>query len=247
MRDKTETLFYSSIGPMAALLVGVAFIPLRGLTPASNLTFAFLVLTIVAGELGGGWAAVTTALTSALSLDFFLTRPYLKLAIQDKDDLIAFAGLTVCGLVAAAFAARRGEGIRAQRQLQLLRSVLRRLDQPVPLESRVAGALDDCHQRLPVAGIRVRDLQDRVIGRVGRTSSARSTLQLDLEMLQTEPALSLPLDGALIALSMEGQQVGWLEVWGAGVRSGLETRQTLAAIAHALAAALAASPRAVSV
>jgi len=247
MHDRTETLFYSAVGPMAALLLGVAFMPLRGMTPASNFSIAFLVLTIVAGELGGGWAAVTTALTSSLSLDFFLTQPYLRLSMYAKDDVIAFIGMTVCGLVAAAFAARRGEGVRAQRQLVLLRSVLGRLDQSVPLASRVAAALAECHERLPVAGLRVRDAQDRVIARVGRTSSERSRVRLDLELLQAETVLSLPLDGALIPLAMEGRQVGWLEVWGAGARSGLETRQTLAAVGRAIAAALAAQPRSVSV
>ena len=247
MHDRAETLFYSGVGPLAALLLGVAFVPLRGLTPASNFTFAFLVLTIVAGELGGRWAAVTTALTSSLSLDFFLTQPYLRLSMYAKDDVIAFVGMTVCGLLAATYAARRGEGVRAQRQLALLRSVLDRLDQAVPLESRVAAALEDCHQSLPVAGLRVRDLQDRVIARVGRTGSARSSARLDVDRLQAEPTLALPLDGALLPLAMEGQQVGWLEVWGAGSRSRLDTRQTLAAVAHAIAAALAASSRAVGV
>lgn len=239
MRDRTETLFYSAAGPMAALLVGVAFIPLRGLTPASNFTFAFLVLTIVAGELGGRWAAVTTALTSALSLDFFLTRPYLKLAIQDKDDLIAFGGLTVCGLVAAAFAARREEGIRARDQLGLLRSVLGRLEQPVPLESRLVAALDDCQARLPLAGLRVRDLQHRVVARVGRTAGEPAGARLDLEQLESQPLLELPPDGASIPLTVEGHPVGWLEVWGAGMRTDLDTRRTLSAVAHAIAAALA--------
>jgi len=247
MRDTTETIFYSGVGPLAALLLGVGLIPLREQTPASSFTFAFLVLTIVAGELGGGWAAAATALTSALSLDFFLVRPYLRLTIYAKEDIIAFVGMTACGLVAAAFAARRGEGIRAQRQLALLRSVLGRLDQAVPLESRVAAAVGECLDRLPVAGIRVRDMDDRVIARVGRTTSTRSTLRLDLDLLQAEPALSLPLDGALLPLAMEGHQVGWLELWGAGARSGLDTRRTLAAVARAIAAALAASPRAVGV
>ena len=43
----------------------------------------------------------------ALSLDFFLTRPYLRLAIEDKHDVIAFAGLAVCGLIVASLARDR--------------------------------------------------------------------------------------------------------------------------------------------
>ena len=38
-------------------------------------------------------------MVSALSLDFFLTQPYLHLAIADKHDLIASLGLAGCGLL----------------------------------------------------------------------------------------------------------------------------------------------------
>lgn len=80
--------------------------PLRGLTPAANFAYAFVAVTIVVGELGGRAVAVATALASALSLDFFLTEPYLRLAIHDKHDLLAFFGLAACGLLAAGFANR---------------------------------------------------------------------------------------------------------------------------------------------
>jgi K+-sensing histidine kinase KdpD len=106
VRDE-DSLFYAGAGPLAAIVLGIALTPLRGLTPASNLAFAFIALTIVVAELGGRGAALATALVSALSLDFFLTRPYLRLAIEDKHDAIAFVGLAVCGLIAASLAAHR--------------------------------------------------------------------------------------------------------------------------------------------
>ena len=98
MSGNGDRLLYLGLGPIAAILLGAALMPLRELTVASNFTFAFLALTIVVGELGGRGPAVATALTAALSLDFFLTRPYLKLAIHGKDDVIAFLGLSACGL-----------------------------------------------------------------------------------------------------------------------------------------------------
>jgi hypothetical protein len=238
MEDRTESLFYSGVGPMSAILLGVALMPLRGLTPASNFTFVFLVLTIAAGELGGRWAAVATALTSALSLDFFLTRPYMKLSIEGKDDIIAFAGLAIGGLVAATFAAERGEGRVARRHLALLRSLLGRLERAGPLESRVAAALDACHAALPVAGLRVRDMNDCVVSRVGRISDARAREALGKEGVHEQKAL--PLEGALIALVVAGRQLGWLEVWGAGNRADLDTRRTLSAVAGAISALMAA-------
>src|SRR5262245_59604357 len=86
----------------------MALASVRDWTVASNFTFLFLGLTIGVAEFGGRWPAVATALASALSLDFFLTQPYGRLAIEDKNDFIAFVGLGACGLLAAALASDRG-------------------------------------------------------------------------------------------------------------------------------------------
>jgi K+-sensing histidine kinase KdpD len=107
MRDDGDHLIYLAAGPLVAIVLGVALIPLRDLTIASNFAFPFIILTIVVAEYGGRPAAVTTALVSALSLDFFLTKPYLRLTIQGKHDIAAFLGLAACGLVAATLGARR--------------------------------------------------------------------------------------------------------------------------------------------
>ena len=61
--------------------------PLRTYTTASNFAFVFVALTIVVAEMGGRAAAVVTALVSALSLDFFLTQPYMRLTIHEKHDV----------------------------------------------------------------------------------------------------------------------------------------------------------------
>jgi K+-sensing histidine kinase KdpD len=116
VRTSDDRLWYLGIGPIAAILLGAALIPVRELTTASNLAFAFLALTIVAGEAGGRWAATATALASALSLNFFLTRPYLTLTIHGRDDLIAFLGLTACGLISATLGSGRAEHMAKRRQ-----------------------------------------------------------------------------------------------------------------------------------
>jgi K+-sensing histidine kinase KdpD len=100
-------LFYLPGGAIAALVLGMALVPLRELTHAGNFVFAFVILVIVVGELGGRAAAIATAVCSALSLNFFLTKPYLSLRIHSQDDVISFLGLLACGLVAAALGARR--------------------------------------------------------------------------------------------------------------------------------------------
>ena len=77
-----------------------------------DFTFALLALVILVAEFGGRRAAVATAVAAALSLDFFLTAPYLHLEIHDKHDVTAFLGLAGCGLLCALLASRRGTGSR---------------------------------------------------------------------------------------------------------------------------------------
>lgn len=109
MRNDEDRLIYLAAGPLAAILLGGALMPLREVAIASTLAFPFIILTIVAAEFGGHAAAVATAFVSTLSLDFFLTRPYRRLAIEGKHDLTAFLGLAACGAVAAALASRRSQ------------------------------------------------------------------------------------------------------------------------------------------
>ena len=74
---------------------------------ASNLAFVFIALTIVVAEMGGRAPGLATAVVSALSLNFFLTEPYLSLEIHKPGDIGAFLALAACGLIAAAFGKRR--------------------------------------------------------------------------------------------------------------------------------------------
>src|SRR4029079_14327922 len=114
-QEHTGRLMYMAAGPIAAVLLGMILVPLRELTTAANLTFPFLAMTIVMAEFGGRKAALMTAITSGLSLDFFLTKPYMRLTIAEKHDVIAFVGLAVCGLIAAACGSDRGRASAALR------------------------------------------------------------------------------------------------------------------------------------
>src|SRR5262249_55321762 len=107
MSGRNDNLAWMAIGGFGALIFGGVPVPLRPVTSASNLAFAFLAFTIVIAEVGGRSAALLTAVVSAMSLNFFLTEPYLTLTITKPDDVVAFLALAVCGLIAAAFGRRR--------------------------------------------------------------------------------------------------------------------------------------------
>src|SRR6266478_10022069 len=138
MRLDNEVLVWIVTGGLRAMALGVALIPLRALTSASNLAFVFLVFTIVVAELGGRAAGLVTAVVSAISLNFFLTEPYLTLTIAKPDDVVAFFALAACGLIAAAFVRRRERWSalagRAGEELDIVTSVVDKLRGGMPLD-----------------------------------------------------------------------------------------------------------------
>ena len=105
MNDRGGVWFVIGVGGAVAL--GFALTGLRGVATASTLAFVFLAFTIVVAEMGGRAPGLATAVVSALSLNFFLTEPYLSLEIDKPGDVAAFFALTACGLIAAAFGKRR--------------------------------------------------------------------------------------------------------------------------------------------
>lgn len=255
MEDDGGSWFYLGAGPLVAILLGAALVPLRGFTTASNLSFAFIALTIVVAEFGGRWAALATALVSALSLDFFLTQPYLRLAIEDKHDVIAFIGLAVCGLIAASLASQRRRrsaaltGVAAQRDL--LRSLLSRWNAETPLELQLSHALRACRDVFPLAALVVRDERDRVVAHSDLADGLRTPPETVLDVATMLPAGSggepprwrpaLPETGGRIALAAGERRLGWLHVWGNGAPAGVESRRALADFARLLALLLASA------
>jgi hypothetical protein len=250
VREDEDSLFYAGFGPLAAILLGAALVPLRGLTPASNLAFAFIVLTIVVAEFGGRGAALGTALVSALSLDFFLTQPYLRLSIEDKHDVVAFIGLAVCGLTASALASQRrrrlAELTAASGYFTALRSALGR-PTPGAVPGRwLAEALRCACRIFPLEAAVLRDEADRVVAQ-SEPGEARPLPEIRLDASTLQPAGSeghawqptLPPGGGRIPLEAGGRRLGWLDVWGNGGAFGAEARLALADFSRLVALVLA--------
>jgi K+-sensing histidine kinase KdpD len=257
VREREDGLFYAGAGPLAAILLGVALTPLRGLTTASNLAFVFIALTVVVAELGGRGAALATALVSSLSLDFFLTQPYLRLAIEDKQDVIAFVGLAVCGLIAAALASQRRGRLAAlaqiARQRELLHAALRLSESTSPGGSDLAALLARVPQAVPVAAAVLRDERGQVLAAAHPADAARATPGIVLELAGLRPVgetaeqsswdLALPREGGRLGLTLGGRSFGWLDVWGDGRAAGVEARRALSDLARLLALQAAAWSR----
>lgn len=253
MREtEVERLFYVGLGPLVAIVLGMALVPLRGVTSASNFSFAFLALTIVVAEYGGRAAALATAVAAALSLDFFLTQPYMQLTIADKHDVIAFAGLATCGLIAAALGSQRGEQLATLRGTrkhgELLRGALRAWSEDAPAGPRLEACLRSCVKALPVAALALRDDHDCVLAASGGAAGLRpvpttvlqpdTLVPVDGREGEQEPR-PLPEQGGRLALVHSGRRLGWLDVWGNGAPADAEARRALTDAGRLLAIFLA--------
>jgi Domain of unknown function (DUF4118) len=253
VQEDADRLFYLGVGPIAAILLGVGLMPFRGLTVASNFAFAFVGLTILAGELGGRGAALATAVASALSLDFFLTSPYLHLEIHDKDDVIAFVGLAACGLLAAALGSPRRERLLAGRRLGLLQAALLEGASAGPVDSGLQQLVDAALGAFPLAAIVVRDAGGRLLARAGTAGDPISVpatvgngaaLAATAERWEWREAPPLPATGVRLPLVAAARQVGWVDLWGDGGPAGNDTRRALAALIGAMAMVIDARVRA---
>lgn len=244
MQQDTENLIMLAVGPLAAILLGMALVPVRSYTSASNLTFIFLILTILIAEYGGRWAAFATALSSALSLDFFLTMPYLRLTIKGIHDIIAFAGLTVCGLLVAAFSSQRGakatELSSAREQLDVLHTAISNLTSATQLESQLGNLLDAARGCAPLAAAAVRNESNAVLAAFAPRKAIMPVPVLVLSPRTLFPKdagpdspqnLPFPNEGARVPLVIRNRQFGWLDLWGNGVPATAEMRRTLSDVA----------------
>ena len=237
-------------GVLCAIALGIALVPLRALTSASNLAFVFVAFVIVVAEFGGRAAALVAAVVSAMSLNFFLTEPYLTLTMSKTDDVIAFLAMAACGLIAAAFGSRRERSSQAVSRVRDDLLALRRVLKPLETGGGPAPALDELRQAFGLGRIVLRDANDRVLAVApeGTESSARAEAELNPETLFAlgearyrfgDRGLRLPEGGGCLRVPTEHGAIA-LHLW-EGDAHGLDQdeRQALAIAASVLGVALA--------
>jgi len=183
-------------GALGSMALAVALTPLRTQVAASNLAFVFMAFTIIVAELGGRGAALVTALVAAMSLNFFLTEPYLTLAISKTDDVVAFVALAACGLIAAAFGRRRERlsdvAGRADREMTTLARFAERSRSGRPVD----GLLQDLRAEFDLGGLVLREASGRVLAATPSDAGSRPT-----------PRLALSSD-TLFAVDDDGPRIG---------------------------------------
>ena len=227
-------------GTVGAIVMGMLLTLARDLTSASNLAFVFLMWTIVVAEAGGRSAALATAVISALSLNFFLTKPYFSLSIESPHDLLAFVALAMCGVVAAAFGQRRHRAaatlsdVRAH--LDVIDQISRTLDSDAQPRDRLTTALELIQRFFGLGGVVLRDGKGQVLaaidtaGVLNLSSTPRelapdTVLVADAHRHRFGPrGLRLPAEGGRIPVLRQGRLVATLDLWEQG-ETGLDHEQ----------------------
>jgi K+-sensing histidine kinase KdpD len=105
-------------GPVVALAIGAATSSIRDQVGASNVGIALAIVVALAALVSRG-AALTTALTAALTFNFFHTQPYHSLRIHEPHDVAIVALLAALGLVISDISAwrRRRDAIAMRHDL----------------------------------------------------------------------------------------------------------------------------------
>ena len=248
-RQDSESLWIA-IGPLGAMALGVLLIPVRTLTSASNLAFGFLVLTIVVAEVGGRTAGLATAVVSALSLNFFLTEPYLTLTINRPDDIVAFVALAVSGLIAAAFGRRRARSSEMLGRARDDIDALDRLAGSLTAGTSLDAMLEDLRRAFRLAALVLRRADNRVVAAAPADYAARPTpaAMLDPRTLLSEErhhrlgrrGFRLPEGGGRLRLAGDPEPL-WLDLW-EGDEEGLSGDEQRALVVAAAMFRLALRP-----
>jgi hypothetical protein len=131
--------------------------------------------------MGGRAPGLATAVVSALSLNFFLTEPYLSLEIDKPGDVAAFVALAACGLIAATFGKRRArtaeQVTRTRGDLEVLARTAGRLAARAPIDE----VLDDLRTFFGLGGLVLRRADERLIAAAPSSQASLSPPPTELD------------------------------------------------------------------
>jgi K+-sensing histidine kinase KdpD len=119
---RAVALAIAAFGP---LLVAGLLVPFRTDLVSANVVLVYVLVVVFGAAAGTRWSGALTALVAAMSYDFFFTKPYQSLKIDDANDLETTLLLLAIGLVVAEIVAfTRRHRARAETrsdEIQMLR------------------------------------------------------------------------------------------------------------------------------
>jgi K+-sensing histidine kinase KdpD len=90
-----------AIAAFGSLLVSGVLVPFRTDLASANVVLVFVLVVVLGASVGTRWSGALTAVVAAMSYDFFFTRPFQSLKIDDAADLETTLLLLAIGLIVA--------------------------------------------------------------------------------------------------------------------------------------------------
>lgn len=242
--DSGERGFWIGIGGIAPIIVAMVLVGLRDVMLNANVAIVLTLVVVAVAAGGGREAGMVAAVMSALSFNFFHTRPYLELRIASGDDIETTLLLLAVGLAVGQLAARER---RARRFAQSSRGEIQRIHRVA--DSAATGA--DPADVIMSAQAELTDLLrlrncrfEAPPFRLQLTTLDRSGLFPTTEHRLQRGGFELPADGVALPVMGRGQVLGRFTLEptpGTGV--SLEERVVAVAIADLVGGVLAAPSR----
>ena len=232
-------------GGLAPTVVGALLVGVRGHIQNANVALILVVVVVAAAAIGGRAAGATSAVVSALSFDFFHTRPYLGLTIDTADDVETTLLLLVVGLLVGHLTARairaRASATESSLEIRRIHGVAERVARGEEAAQVLQAAQDELIELLTLQSCRFE--AQPILYELPRLERGG---QLDTRVWRfQEGGFELPRQGVELPVYGRGQPLGRFVLEPtAGVGVTLEQRVVAVAIADQVGAALATAPAA---
>lgn len=241
MNADDRSFIGASVGPLTALGVAMAFVPVRGELGNVNVALALAVIVVAAGAFGRRLGGAVTAAAAALSFAFFHTRPYNELRITAVRDVITVILLFVLGVIAGELSARLQRARRNRADIGQLRRLHR-----VASRAALGDTTEDLTLQVCAELIDLLSLQDcwfEPAPFLAKLPQLGHDGTLDPPIYRwVGDDFGLPESAASIVVDVRGRAVGrFVLATTPGVPVPIERRLVACALADQLRVALAAS------
>jgi hypothetical protein len=113
------------IATFGTLLVAGILVPFRDDLASANVVLVYVLVVVFGAAVGTRWSGALTAVVAAMSYDFFFTKPYQSLKIDDANDVETTLLLLAIGLIVAELVAytrrHRAQSATRSDEIQMLR------------------------------------------------------------------------------------------------------------------------------
>jgi K+-sensing histidine kinase KdpD len=156
--DALARAFGLAIAVFGSLLVAGVLVPFRDDLVNANVVLVYVLVVVFGAAVGTRWTGALTAVVAAMSYDFFFTKPYQSLKIDNANDVETTMLLLAIGLVVAelvAFTRRhRAEAATRGDEIQMLRRTAELVASGAPVDEVLTTVRDELVELLSLVDCR---------------------------------------------------------------------------------------------